>query len=381
MAEKEQKANERIELMNGIVGITHNEDGSLRREVPIIGKIAIGHPAGWVDRETGEIFKAPKSLNHFVFKKRAGNNHWVIDDELTELYGAGCKEIVVILPAKTVEGNFRCHLELWGKGTGLMCEGDGSRARRWFKGKYETGLPKLASPVEAKCPCDLCWVKGRDPEATKNKKPCQPSMTLYVVLAKEEVLTYGAVWKFTSGGYHNLKRFTTFLDDIWEMAKKEQGDECSLRGFPFWMKVVPFAGHRTGSGSGTKTQTNYAIALIYDTSLKNELQYSLLRTLTGSGAKMIESRVEDANVEVLDEPESMRTEEQTKEFREQPKEKKEETAEQKKAGDNLFDMEKEPSEPPKAAEKKEEGPPPSPPPPESEHSEPERDDLSDIFGE
>ena len=112
-----------------IIGLTHNSDGSaiLRRSVTT--KIAIGLPPK--DKSDH-----PQSLDHFVFQRKGQRGSgisaevlWEIDQEKTEHYGKGCREVEIILLDNAPDRVFRTEYAWW-TATQKQCWGDGETATR-----------------------------------------------------------------------------------------------------------------------------------------------------------------------------------------------------------------------------------------------------------
>jgi hypothetical protein len=108
-----------------IIGVTHNQDGRVVQRLSVSTKVAIGLPPNG-DRNH------PTKLDHFVFlrKKKSSNRvGWEADPELTEHYGAECRELHIMLIDDDIENVFPSSYAWW-TATERKCWGDGTNATR-----------------------------------------------------------------------------------------------------------------------------------------------------------------------------------------------------------------------------------------------------------
>ena len=108
-----------------IIGVTHDLDGRVVQRLSVSTKVSIGLPPNG-DRNH------PTKLDHFVFlrKKKAANRvGWEADPELTEHYGAECRELHIMLIDDDIENVFPTSYAWW-TATERKCWGDGTSATR-----------------------------------------------------------------------------------------------------------------------------------------------------------------------------------------------------------------------------------------------------------
>ncbi len=108
-----------------IIGVTHDQDGRVVQRLSVSTKVSIGLPPNG-DRNH------PTKLDHFVFlrkKKSANRVGWEADPELTEHYGAECRELHIMLIDDDIENVFPTSYAWW-TATERKCWGDGTSATR-----------------------------------------------------------------------------------------------------------------------------------------------------------------------------------------------------------------------------------------------------------
>ena len=179
-----------------IVGLTHNSDGSaiLRRSVTT--KIAIGLPPK--DKSDH-----PQRLDHFIFQRKGQRGSgmsaevlWEIDQEKTEHYGKGCREVEIILLDNVPDRVFRTEYAWW-TATQKECWGDGETATRRtpHNPRGENWEP---------CANDDCL--------DLLEERCRPSGDLYFLLA--DYPTLGTICKLHTSSYQSIREIYAALEDI-----------------------------------------------------------------------------------------------------------------------------------------------------------------------
>ena len=174
-----------------IVGVTHDQDGRVVQRLSVSTKVSIGLPPNG-DRNH------PTKLDHFVFlrkKKSAKRFAWEIDPELTEHYGAECRELHIMLIDDDIENVFPSSFAWW-TATQRRCWGDGTAATRRTAEKpggqpwttCGSGCPELAN--------------GQ----------CKPSGDLRFVLAAFPRL--GSVCRIHTCSYRSIRQIHSSLQEI-----------------------------------------------------------------------------------------------------------------------------------------------------------------------
>jgi hypothetical protein len=131
-----------------IIGVTHDQDGRVVQRLSVSTKVSIGLPPNG-DRNH------PTKLDHFVFlrkRKSANRVGWEVDTELTEHYGAECRDLHIMLIDDDIENVFPSSYAWW-TATERKCWGDGTTATRRTAEKpggqpwttCGSGCPELAS--------------------------------------------------------------------------------------------------------------------------------------------------------------------------------------------------------------------------------------------
>ncbi len=174
-----------------IIGVTHDQDGRVVQRLSVSTKVSIGLPPNG-DRNH------PTKLDHFVFlrkKKTPRGVEWEPDPELTEHYGAECRELHIMLIDDDIENVFPSSYAWW-TATERKCWGDGTSATRRTAEKPAgepwtpcgTGCPELASGV------------------------CKPSGDLRFVLADFPRL--GSVCRIHTSSYRSIRQIHSALQEI-----------------------------------------------------------------------------------------------------------------------------------------------------------------------
>ncbi|MCL5005922.1 MAG: hypothetical protein M1404_05255 [Acidobacteria bacterium] len=174
-----------------IIGVTHDEDGRVVQRLSVSTKVSIGLPPNG-DRNH------PTKLDHFVFlrkKKTPRGVEWEPDPELTEHYGAECRELHIMLIDDDIENVFPSSYAWW-TATERKCWGDGTSATRRTAEKAGgepwtpcgSGCPELASGL------------------------CKPSGDLRFVLADFPRL--GSVCRIHTSSYRSIRQIHSALQEI-----------------------------------------------------------------------------------------------------------------------------------------------------------------------
>ena len=205
----------------GILGLTHDENGTALEKLPVTMKVAIGEGP-----EPGSENGHPRRLDHFVFKRKTLRGQdvvWVPAPEIAEAHGEKPTELGIIFLNDDPREVFRTEYALWTPG-GCKCRGElvqianggGPRfemqaTRRTQKHpegeawpgnyKYVDG-PNKGQPVE---PCgDGC------PDLERGD--CRPSGDLYFILEKFPM--FGAICRLHTSSYRSVRNLSNGLMQI-----------------------------------------------------------------------------------------------------------------------------------------------------------------------
>jgi len=205
----------------GILGLTHDENGSALEKLPVTIKVAIGEGP-----EPGNQNDHPRRLDHFVFKHKTLRGQDVVWDpapDIAQVHGEKPTELGVIFlnddPTEVFRTQYafwtqagcKCHGELVqiSNGDGLRCEMQATRRTQkhpegepWPANYKYTEGPKKGQPVE---PCgDGCPdLEHRD---------CRPSGDLYFILEKFPM--FGAICRLHTSSYRSVRNLSNGLMQI-----------------------------------------------------------------------------------------------------------------------------------------------------------------------
>jgi len=224
----------------GILGLTHDKNGTALEKLPVTMKVAIGEGP-----EPGSENGHPRRLDHFVFKRKTLRGQdvvWVPAPEIAEAHGEKPTELGIIFLNDDPREVFRTEYALWTPG-GCKCRGelvqlangDGPRfemqaTRRTPKHpegepwpgnyKYVDG-PNKGQPVE---PCgDGCPdLEGGD---------CRPSGDLYFILEKFPM--FGAICRLHTSSYRSVRNLSNGLMQIRRLnGGRLTGIKATLKATP-----------------------------------------------------------------------------------------------------------------------------------------------------
>jgi len=190
----------------GILGLTHDENGSALEKLPVTIKVAIGEgPAS--DDENG----SPRALFHFVFKRRTMRGQtvcWEPAPDIAQVFGDKPKELAVIFLHDDPREVCPPEYALWTR-KGRLCHGELVQISNGNAPRYEMqairrttehpegeswpGNHKYADGPEEGRPLEGCG-EGC-PELASGK--CGPSADLYFILEKFPSL--GAICRLHTG--------------------------------------------------------------------------------------------------------------------------------------------------------------------------------------
>jgi hypothetical protein len=204
----------------GILGLTHDENGTALEKLPITIKVAIGEGP-----EPGKENSHPRRLDHFVFKRKTLRGQdvvWMPAQDIAQAHEEKPSELGIIFLNDDPREVLRTEYALWTP-SGCKCHGElvqisnggphyemraTRRTQKHPEGeawpgsyKYIDG-PKKGQPVEAcgdGCP-DL------------DRGDCKPSGDLYFIL--EKFPTFGAICRLHTSSYRSIRNLSNGLMQI-----------------------------------------------------------------------------------------------------------------------------------------------------------------------
>lgn len=224
----------------GILGLTHDENGTALEKLPVTIKVAIGEGP-----EPSNGNNHPRRLDHFVFKRKTLRGQdvvWLAAPDISEAHGEKPTALGVILLNDDPREVFRTEYAWWAP-TGCKCQGElvqlangnGVRfemraLRRTQKhpegepwpGNYKyTDGPKKGQTVE---PCgDGC------PDLERGD--CKPSGDLYFIL--EKFPTFGAICRLHTSSYRSIRNLSNGLMQIRRLnGGRLTGIKATLKASP-----------------------------------------------------------------------------------------------------------------------------------------------------
>lgn len=210
--------------------------------IPRLGKIRLGIKA--TSAKTGAEY--PKAVDYFV-----------VPDEVKEVYGEKPKSLDIMFPVEDLEQFAPQFLRAYSQTQGLVCIGDGIKARR----KLDTETDAMASSKTIEwawreMPCDA----QECPEYSAKK--CRRVLNLLFLLPKVSGL---GAWQIDSSSYNSIININS-------MAKMLKGilGRCSM--IPLTLVLRP----QDVSPSGMKTKTVYVLDIKQDIKLADLAQMAQL---------------------------------------------------------------------------------------------------------
>jgi len=246
----------------GILGLTHDENGSAFEKLPVTIKVAIGEGP-----EPGNGNSHPRRLDHFVFKRKTLRGQdvvWEPAPDISNAHGEKPTALGIIFLNDDPREVFRTEYALWAP-SGCKCRGElvqianngalhyemraTRRTQKHPEGetwpgnyKYVDG-PKKGQPVE---PCgDGC------PDLECGS--CKPSGDLYFIL--EKFPTFGAICRLHTSSYRSIRNLSNGLMQIRRLnGGSLSGIKATLKASP---ERVSYA-----DGDGTRhTSVAYILSL------------------------------------------------------------------------------------------------------------------------
>ncbi|HDY89075.1 MAG TPA: hypothetical protein ENH82_13295 [bacterium] len=243
---------------------------NLTANLPERGKIKIGKKGELKTSKSGNEFRLPQKLDHFLITtmERGNDDNFLIDKHIHDTLLADKKyspdgktitRIPILLLFNNIELNFQTQYSCF-SGKTMVCSGDGETALR---------LNKKDGRDEIECPCNRL-----DPEykGTPNDPKCKINGVLSVFISCTK--NVGGAWKFRTTSFNTVVGITSTL------AFFQRISGGHLAGIPFNMVINP----KTVITPGTqKTQTIFVVGIEYDGSITDLQQKSL--QIAGSQAE------------------------------------------------------------------------------------------------
>jgi hypothetical protein len=203
---------------------------SERRRLPRLGKIRLGVKG-----------ISPKGISYPIEK-----DHFVVPQEVADVYGTAPKELDVMFPVDDPEVVFPQRLVWFGQSKGPKCIGDGEKASRLNeKGEWE----------DRECPCELL-----------KEKKCAQRAHLLVILPQ---VTMGGVYQIDCSSYHSIVDLNSGIDYVSALVGR-------IAMVPLKLSRVPRETH----GSGRK-EIHYPLQIRLDANL------ALLNLLRSNSGKIL----------------------------------------------------------------------------------------------
>jgi hypothetical protein len=246
----------------GILGLTHDENGTALEKLPVTIKVAIGEGP-----EPGNGENHPRKLDHFVFKRKALRGQdvvWEPAADITKAHGEKPTEVGIIFlndePREVLRteyawwtpGGCRCHGELVqiADAEGVRFEMRATRRTQehpegepWPENYTYAEGPKAGQPVE---PCgDGC------PDLERGD--CKPSGDLYFIL--EKFPTFGAICRLHTSSYRSIRNLSNGLMQIRRM------NGGRLTGIKAILKASPERIAYSDRGGTRRTSVAYILSL------------------------------------------------------------------------------------------------------------------------
>ena len=160
-----------------------------RLRLPRRGKIRLGEKV-----ETADGKSYPRSLDHFV-----------VPDEVKEVYGKQPRKLEIMLPMEDREVFFPQFYKMYGKSKGLICKGDGEIAMRLD--------PKTNEMVEIECAGKNCEYFKKGKTISKHFYRCRTIGNLQIVLPRIPGL---GIYQIDTSSYNSIINLNSAIEMIRE---------------------------------------------------------------------------------------------------------------------------------------------------------------------
>ena len=205
----------------GILGLTHDENGSALEKLPVTIKVAIGEGP-----EPGSENGHPRKLDHFVFKRKTPRGQdvvWEPASDISKAHGEKPTELGIIFLNDDSREVFRTEYALWVP-SGCKCRGElvqitnsgglryemraTRRTQKHPEGEAWPGNYKYMDGAKKGQPIEECGDGCPDLE----RGDCKPSGDLYLIL--EKFPTFGAICRLHTSSYRSIRNLSNGLMQI-----------------------------------------------------------------------------------------------------------------------------------------------------------------------
>jgi hypothetical protein len=224
----------------GILGLTHDENGTALEKLPITIKVAIGEGP-----EPGNGNSHPRRLDHFVFKRKTLRGQdvvWLPASDISNAHGEKPTELGIIFLNDDPREVFRTEYAWWTP-SGCKCHGElvqianGNGVRFEMRAlrrtqKHPEGEPwpsnyKYADGLKKGQPVEPCGDGCPDLE----RGDCKPSGDLYFIL--EKFPTLGAICRLHTSSYRSIRNLSNGLMQIRRLnSGRLTGIKATLKASP-----------------------------------------------------------------------------------------------------------------------------------------------------
>jgi Recombination directionality factor-like len=224
----------------GILGLTHDENGTALEKLPVTIKVAIGEGP-----EPGNRNSHPRRLDHFVFKRKTLRGQdvvWEPAPDISKAHGEKPTELGIIFLNDDPREVFRTEYAWWIP-TGCKCHGElvqiangggvryemraTRRTRRHPDGEAWPGNYKYVDGPKKGQPVETCGDGCPDLE----RGDCKPSGDLYFIL--EKFPTFGAICRLHTSSYRSIRNLSNGLMQIRRLnGGRLTGIKATLKASP-----------------------------------------------------------------------------------------------------------------------------------------------------
>src|SRR6266849_109146 len=205
----------------GILGLTHDKNGTALEKLPVTMKVAIGEGP-----EPGSENGHPRRLDHFVFKRKTLRGQdvvWVPAPEIVQAHGEKPTELGIIFLNDDPREVFRTEYALWTPG-GCKCRGELVQITNGGGPRFEMQATRRTQkhPEGEPWPGNYKYVdgpnKGQPVEPCGDGCPdleqgdCRPSGDLYFILEKFPM--FGAISRLHTSSYRSVRNLSNGLMQI-----------------------------------------------------------------------------------------------------------------------------------------------------------------------
>ena len=205
----------------GILGLTHDENGSALEKLPVTIKVAIGEGP-----EPGNENGHPRRLDHFVFKRktlRGLDLVWVPAPDIAQAHGEKPTQLGVIFLNDDPREVFRTEYALWTP-VGCKCRGELVQIANGGGIRFEMQATRRTQkhPEGEAWPGNYKYIEG--PKKGQRVEPCgdgcpdlergdcRPSGDLYFILEKFPM--FGAICRLHTSSYRSVRNLSNGLMQI-----------------------------------------------------------------------------------------------------------------------------------------------------------------------